>query len=104
MSKVVVISTKDRIYGVNKSLELFGINPVKDKNVIFKPNFNTSDPPPASSSMETVRQLIIKLGEMGAKSVTLAERSGPVNTAETFKMKGRKTINQALFFMVICSL
>ncbi|MFX1380083.1 MAG: DUF362 domain-containing protein [Promethearchaeota archaeon] len=101
MTKVVVISAKDRIYGVNKSFELFGINPVKDKNVIFKPNFNTPDPPPASSSMETVRQLIIKLGEMGAKSVTLAERSGPVNTAETFKMKGVYDLAKQLNFKIV---
>lgn len=46
MTKVAVVSTKDRIYGVNKSLELLAINPVKDKNVIIKPNFNTADPPP----------------------------------------------------------
>ncbi|MFX0104890.1 MAG: DUF362 domain-containing protein [Candidatus Hodarchaeota archaeon] len=101
MTKVAVISTKDRIYGVNKSLELLGINPVKDKNVIFKPNFNTSDPPPASSSMETVRQLIIKLKEMGAKSITVAERSGPVNTAETFKKKGLYELANELGFKIV---
>ena len=100
-TKVVVISTKDRIYGVNKSLELLGINPVKDKHVIFKPNFNTADPPPASSSMETVKQLIIKLKEMSAKSVTIAERSGPANTAETFKKKGLYSLAEELDFSII---
>jgi len=40
MTKIAIISTKDRIYGVNKSFELLGINPVKDKDVIFKPNFS----------------------------------------------------------------
>ncbi|UCC19503.1 MAG: DUF362 domain-containing protein, partial [Promethearchaeota archaeon] len=101
MTKVVVISTKDRVYGVNKSLELLGINPVKDKNVIFKPNFNTADPPPASSSMETIRQLIIKLKEMGAKSITVAERSGPTNTAETFKKKGLYALANELDFKIV---
>ncbi len=101
MTKVAVISTKDSIYGVNKSLELLGINPVKDKNVIFKPNFNTADPPPASSSMETVKQLIIKLKEMGAKSITVAERSGPANTAETFKKKGLYALAKELDFKTV---
>ncbi|MFX1420310.1 MAG: DUF362 domain-containing protein [Promethearchaeota archaeon] len=101
MTKVVVISTKDRVYGVNKSIELLGINPVKNKNVIFKPNFNTADPPPASSSMETVRQLIIKLKEMGAKSITVAERSGPVNTADTFKKKGLYILANDLDFKIV---
>jgi uncharacterized protein (DUF362 family) len=101
MVKVAVISTDDAVYGVNKSLELLGINPVKDKNVIFKPNFNTADPPPASSSMETVKQLIIKLKEMGARSITVAERSGPANTAETFKKKGLYTLAEELDFKIV---
>jgi len=101
MTKVVVISTRDRTYGVDKSLELLGINPVKDKNVIFKPNFNTADPPPASSSMETVRQLFLKLKEMGAKSITVAERSGPANTAKTFKKKGLYSLAEELDFKII---
>jgi len=50
MTKVAVISTNNRVYGVNKSFELLDINPIKGKNVVFKPNFNTADPPPASSS------------------------------------------------------
>jgi len=101
MTKIAVISTKDRVYGVNKSLELLDINPVKDKNVIFKPNFNTADPPPASSSMETVRQIIIKLREMGAKSITVAERSGPANTAETFAKKGLYALAKELDFKIV---
>ena len=101
MTKVAVISTKDRVYGVNKSLELLGINPVKDKNVILKPNFNTADPPPASSSMETIKQLIIKLKEMGLKSITVAERSGPANTAEVFEKKGLFTLAQELDFKIV---
>ncbi|MFW9948325.1 MAG: DUF362 domain-containing protein [Candidatus Odinarchaeota archaeon] len=101
MTKVAVISTKNRTYGVNKSLELLGINPVKNKNVIFKPNFNTADPPPASSSMETVRQIIVKLREMGARSITVAERSGPANTAETFTKKGLYNLAKELDFKIV---
>lgn len=101
MTKVVIISTKNRIYGVNKSLELLGINPVKDKNVIFKPNFNTADPPPASSSMETVKQLLIRIKEMGAKTITVAERSGPAKTSETFKKKGLYELAEELDFKIV---
>ena len=101
MTKVAVISTKDRVYGVNKSLELLGINPVKGNHVIFKPNFNTADPPPASSSMETVKQLIIKLKEMGAKSITVAERSGPAKTAVVFEKKGLNGLANELDFKIV---
>ena len=88
MTKVAVISTNDRVYGVNKSFELLGINPVKGKKVVLKPNFNTADPPPASTHMETFRQILVKIQEMGAKSITVAERCGPANTEEAFKQKG----------------
>jgi len=101
VTKIVIISTKDHIYGVNKSLELLGINPVKDKNVIFKPNFNTADPFPASSSMETVKQLIIKIKEMGAKSIIVAERSGPAKTSETFEKKGLYKLAKELDFKIV---
>jgi len=101
MTKVAVISTKDRVYGVNKSLELLGINPVKGKDVVFKPNFNTADPPPASSSMETVKQLIIKLKDMGANSITVAERSGPTKTADTFEKVGLNTLAKELDFKIV---
>ncbi len=88
MTKVAVISTDDRVYGVNKSFELLGINPVQGKNVVFKVNFNTADPSPASSDIQTVRQIIVKMKEMGAKKITVAERCGPANTEEAFKKKG----------------
>lgn len=101
MTKIAIISTKDRIYGVNKSFELLGINPVKDKDVIFKPNFNTADAPPASSSMETIKQMIIKIKEMGAKSITLAERSGPALTEEVFQEKGVYDLAKELDFKVV---
>lgn len=101
MTKLVVVSTKDRVYGVNESFELFRINPIKNKNVIFKPNFNTADPPPASSSMDTVKQIIIKLQEMGAKSITIAERSGPTQTEDTFKRIGLYSLADELNFNII---
>lgn len=88
MTKVAVISTNDRVYGVNKSFELLGINPVKGKKVVLKPNFNTADPPPASTHMDTFRQILVKIQELGAKSIAVAERCGPANTEEVFKVKG----------------
>ncbi len=101
MTIVAIISTNDHVYGVNKSLELLGINPIKGKDVILKPNFNTADPFPASSSMETIKQLIIKLKEMGAKSITVAERSGPAKTSKTFEKVGLNTLANEIDFKIV---
>jgi len=35
MTRVAVISTNNRVYGVNKPLELLDINPVKGKKVEY---------------------------------------------------------------------
>ena len=101
MTKIAVVSTKDRVYGVNKALELLGINPFNNKNVVFKPNFNTADPPPASSSMETIRGLLLRLKEMGAKSITIAERAGPAKTSEVFKTIGLFALAEELNFNIV---
>lgn len=101
MTKIAVVVTKDRTFGVNKSIELLGINPVEGKEVIFKPNFNTADPPPASTSMETFKPLLLKLKEMGAKTITVAERSGPANTEEVFKEKGLYKLAEEMGFEVV---
>ncbi len=101
MTKVAVISTKDRIYGVNKSFELLGINPVKGKKVVIKPNFNTADPPPASTHMDTFRQILVKTQEMGAKSITVAERCGPANTDEAFRKKGLYNLADEFGFDIV---
>ncbi|MFW9788928.1 MAG: DUF362 domain-containing protein [Candidatus Thorarchaeota archaeon] len=101
MTKVAVISTNDRVYGVNKSFDLLGINPVKGKRVVFKPNFNTADPPPASTHMDTFRQILVRLQEMGAKSIIVAERCGPANTEEAFKQKGLYALADEFGFDVV---
>ena len=35
MTKIAVISTDNRVHGVDKALELLDINPVKNKHVVF---------------------------------------------------------------------
>ena len=101
MTKVAVTATDDRIYGVNKSFELLGINPVKGKRVVLKPNFNTADPPPASTHMDTFRQILIKIQEMGAKTITVAERCGPANTEKAFKQKGLYELAEEFGFLIV---
>jgi uncharacterized protein (DUF362 family) len=90
MTKVSLVRTSDRSEGTRKAIDLLKINPVKGKAVVLKPNFNTADPAPGSTHNDTLRALIIKLKEMGARKITLAERSGPGPT--THDNMGRKGI------------
>ncbi len=74
-SPVAMVKTEDRRQGVRASLSKLGINPVKGKDVLIKPNFNTADPTPGSTHNDTLSAFAEVLWEMGAKSIRLGERS-----------------------------
>jgi uncharacterized protein (DUF362 family) len=87
MSRVALVKTDDRKNGVKISLQILKINPVKGKNVLIKPNFNTADTPPGSTHNDTLAALVEEIWAMGAKSVSLGERSYP-RTREVMEKKG----------------
>lgn len=45
-SRVSYVRTRDRALGVERSIASLGFNPVKNKSVLLKPNFNTASWPP----------------------------------------------------------
>jgi len=86
-SKVALVSTRDRKNGVASSLQTLGINHVKNKDVLIKPNFNTADHVPGSTHNDTLAALIEEVWKMGANTVRLGERSYPP-TREVMAQKG----------------
>jgi uncharacterized protein (DUF362 family) len=86
-SRVALVKTDNRKNGVKTSLKVLNINPVKGKNVLIKPNFNTADIPPGSTHNDTFVALVEEVWEMGAKSISLGERSYPP-TREVMEKKG----------------
>ncbi|MGD8259110.1 MAG: DUF362 domain-containing protein [Desulfobacterales bacterium] len=86
-SKVALVSTPDRKTGVTSSIQALGINSVKNKDVLIKPNFNTADQVPGSTHNDTLVALIEEVWRMGAKTVRLGERSYPL-TREVMDQKG----------------
>ena len=87
-SRVALVRTADRTAGVKRAIQLLGVNPVAGKRVLLKPNFNTADPFPASTHNDTLTQLIAELRGMGAKVITIGERSGPPDTVDVLRDKG----------------
>jgi uncharacterized protein (DUF362 family) len=87
-TKVSIVKTPDRSDGVKRSIALLDINPIKSKEVLLKPNFNSADAFPGSTHNDTLLNLIKHLKTMGAKSITLGERCGPGSTARVLKEKG----------------
>ena len=102
MTKISLVKTADRTAGTRKAIDLLGLNPVKGKSVVLKPNFNTADPAPGSTHSDTLRQLIISLKEMGAKKITIAERSGPgPTTHDNMEKKGIFKMAKELDFDIL---
>jgi len=87
-TKISLVKTSDRESGIKKVIELLSIDPVKGKDVLLKPNFNTADPFPGSTHNDTLTYLILHLKKMGAKSITIGERSGPPDTHSVLNEKG----------------
>jgi uncharacterized protein (DUF362 family) len=99
-SHVALVKTDNRKNGVKTSLKTLNINPLKGKNVLIKPNFNTADITPGSTHNDTLAALVEEVWEMGAKSISLGERSYPL-TREVMEKKGILPILDKLNVKVI---
>jgi uncharacterized protein (DUF362 family) len=97
---VALKKTNDRKEGVQGSLRALGINPVKGKNVLIKPNFNTADSTPGSTHNDTLTALVEEFWAMEAKSISLGERSYPL-TREVMDQKGVLPLLQKLNVKII---
>ena len=100
MSRVVVAKTENRGDGVRNALRALAVNPAKGKDVLIKPNFNTSHPTPASTHNDTLEALVQELWAMGAASISLGERSWPV-TREVMEQKNVLPLLEKLQVRVI---
>jgi len=99
-SRVALVKTDNRKNGVKTSLKVLNVNPVRGKNVLIKPNFNTADTPPGSTHNDTLAALVEVIWAMGAKSISLGERSYPP-THEVMEKKGIPPILDKLNVKVI---
>jgi uncharacterized protein (DUF362 family) len=87
-ARVALVKNLDRFKAVPTAIELLGINPVRGKKVLLKPNFNTADPFPAGTHNDTLRAYARTLKGLGAAEITIGERCGPPETAEVLRKKG----------------
>jgi uncharacterized protein (DUF362 family) len=91
-TRVVLVKTQDRAEGVKKCLDLLNIDPFRGKNVLVKPNFNTSDATPGSTHNDTLNALLARIRDRGAKSLAVGDRSGPEPTEQVFDKKGLRAL------------
>ena len=100
-SKIALIRTSERNIGVREVMRLLDFPSMKDKNVVLKPNFNTSDPFPGSTHNDTLSQLVKEIHERGAKKIVLGERSGPPDSEEVMLQKNIFQLSRDLGFHIV---
>ena len=100
-TKVSVVRTQNRTEGVKKAIDLLKFNPFQGKAVVLKPNFNSADPTPGSTHIDTLRSLISNIKEMGAKRITLAERSGRGTHTNGLAEEGCIALAEELGFAIV---
>ncbi|MFX1285760.1 MAG: DUF362 domain-containing protein [Promethearchaeota archaeon] len=90
MVEVLLVKTDDRVKGLKFIFTHFKqiFESLRGKEVAIKPNFNTADPPPASTDIRIISEVIEHLKTCEAKNITVVERAGPADTHETMKTKG----------------
>lgn len=99
-SEVFLVKTSDRNSGIRRLLEQFDLSNYSGKRVALKPNFNSADPFPASTHIDTLETIVNVLKEAGVEHLILAERSGMGRTRDVLSKMGVLELSDKLGFDV----
>jgi len=87
-TEIFTVRTENREEGIRKLLDRFDLREFSGKKVALKANYNSADPFPASTHLDTLRTLVNGLKEARAEEITLAERSGMGDTRTVLEQRG----------------
>jgi len=97
-STVFLIGSDDRAARIKRLLEEFDMGEGADGVVALKANYNSDDPFPASTHLETLRALVEGLKSSGPEKIVMAERSGMGETRTVLKNRGVLDLSMKLGF------
>ncbi|HWQ20697.1 MAG TPA: DUF362 domain-containing protein [Methanotrichaceae archaeon] len=95
-STVYLVGADDRAAGIKRLLDEFDIG--DSRATALKANYNSDDPFPASTHLETLRALVKGLKSSGSEKIVLAERSGMGDTRTVLKNRGVLDLSRKLGF------
>ncbi len=101
MGEVFILKTTDRVAGVPALLNKLGLGDYSGKQVALKANYNSADPFPASTHIDTLRAIVENLKSAGARGITLAERSGMGDTEQVLEQMGVLALSKELGFKAV---
>ncbi len=100
-TEIFAVRAENRDVGIRKLLDRFDLREFDGKKVGLKANYNSADPFPASTHLDTLRTLVNGLREAGAGEITLVERSGMGDTRKVLKQRGVTELAAELGFEVL---
>jgi uncharacterized protein (DUF362 family) len=101
IGQVFILKTSERKTGISTLLNKLGLTDYAGKIVALKANYNSADPFPASTHIDTLRALVQNLKDADVSDLTLAERSGMGNTSEVLEQMGVLALSKELEFKTI---
>ena len=101
LGEVFILKTNDRASGVPALLNKLGLGDYSGKQVALKANYNSADPFPASTHLDTLRAIVENLKSAGASGITLAERSGMGDTEHVLEQMGVLALSKELGFKAV---
>jgi uncharacterized protein (DUF362 family) len=101
LGEVFLLKTSDRATGVQALLNQFDLKEYSGKRVVLKANFNSADPFPASTHLDTLRAIVDTVKNVNGSDITLAERSGMGDTERVLKQMGVFDLARELGFNVV---
>ncbi|MFH1347272.1 MAG: DUF362 domain-containing protein [Candidatus Margulisiibacteriota bacterium] len=87
-AEVYIIKTTDRDKGIKALFDTALVPNLYGKKIIIKPNYNSNDPFPAATHIDTLKTIIPILKAATPESITIVERSGMGTTQDVLENKG----------------
>jgi uncharacterized protein (DUF362 family) len=88
IAEIFIAGASDRTSSVQHVMENFDLSDFSGCEIALKANFNSADPPPASTSIETLDALCTAILAEKPGKLTLAERSGMGTTRGVLEERG----------------
>ena len=97
---VYILKTGDRAEGVKHLLDKMDVD-FSARTVALKANYNSDDPYPASTHIDTLGSLVKAIQDAGADEIMLGERSGMGDTRSVLEGRGVLSLAQEFGFNVV---
>lgn len=98
---IFIADASNRMDGMQKILSQFDLSIFSSAKVALKANYNSADPYPASTHIDTLQVLVRTLQLQKPEKLTLAERSGMGSTRTVLEDQGVIALSRQLGFSVI---